>query len=283
MSRTFNMVGSGGEKAVLAVTVTNGTPTSVTATKTGGSVSLAHDSTNDIWTGNVTPGTWTVTATDGTNSGSVSVTVDTVRVYSLIVGMSELGGDYTKLQYIESSGTQLINTGIAPKDYSYFRIEFKMRPIILGGYFYGAGSNSSANAWCSYEYNTGNSRAYWNVCNKTLQAKHTISANTDYTHTTTYANGTFSTTGSYTTSFSYSGTLGIGNLVFFGSSINSSGGYSYTRLYYLKLYTGSGYTKVRDFVPARRNSDSAVGMVDTVNNVFYASATSNAFVAGPAA
>ena len=43
----------------------------------------------------------------------------------------------------------------------------------------------------------------------------------------------------------------------------------------------SGNTIVRNFVPAKRNSDNAVGLYDTVTNTFYASSSSSPFVAGP--
>ena len=43
----------------------------------------------------------------------------------------------------------------------------------------------------------------------------------------------------------------------------------------------SGNTVVSNLVPARRNSDNAVGMYDTVSNTFYASSTSSPFIAGP--
>ena len=45
----------------------------------------------------------------------------------------------------------------------------------------------------------------------------------------------------------------------------------------------SGNTMVRNLVPAKRNSDNAIGMYDTVSNTFYASSTSSPFIAGPVA
>ena len=55
--------GGSGSGPILLVTVTGATPTSVTATKSGASVSLAYDSTAGKWWA-VLPstGTWTVTA-----------------------------------------------------------------------------------------------------------------------------------------------------------------------------------------------------------------------------
>ena len=50
------------------------------------------------------------------------------------------------------------------------------------------------------------------------------------------------------------------------------------RLYSCKIYDNG--TLVRNFVPAKRNSDSVAGLYDTVNSVFYTSASSTAFSAG---
>ena len=38
---------------------------------------------------------------------------------------------------------------------------------------------------------------------------------------------------------------------------------------------------VRNFIPAKRNSDNVLGLYDLVNNVFYTNAGSGTFIAGP--
>ena len=49
---------------------------------------------------------------------------------------------------------------------------------------------------------------------------------------------------------------------------------------FLKIYDGSSYTLVRDFVPCYRKSDSVIGMYDLVNDVFYTNAGSGSFTKG---
>lgn len=278
MSRTFNMVGGGNvEKAVLAVTVTNGTPTSVTATKNGVSVSLVHDSTNDIWTGNVTPGTWTVTATDGTNSGSISVTVDDVKVYSRIVGMSELGGDYTKLEWISSlSDDCYIDTNYKPVSASKITCKFlvnqyEARPFTgeqtVDGNLYVIGLQIGSATFSAYYNGIKVGSGLWPSA--TLP---NMSLNTEYTAST--SNRTITINGT-TTSITK------------GSSMTSNTYFSMLiarncRMRYFTMTDSGGSTLVRNMVPARRNSDSAVGMYDKVNSVFYLP-VSGVFTAGPAA
>lgn len=50
-------------------------------------------------------------------------------------------------------------------------------------------------------------------------------------------------------------------------------------LYSCQIYDNN--TLVRDFIPARRNSDGAIGLLDQANNVFYANAGTGTFTAGP--
>jgi len=54
---------------------------------------------------------------------------------------------------------------------------------------------------------------------------------------------------------------------------------SYIKMYYFQLYDNG--TLIRDYIPARRNSDGVVGMYDVANQVFYTSPNGANFVAGP--
>lgn len=53
------------------------------------------------------------------------------------------------------------------------------------------------------------------------------------------------------------------------------------RLYYCHIYDNT--TIVRKYVPVRRRSDSAYGLLDLINNVFYANAGTGSFTGGIAA
>ena len=50
-------------------------------------------------------------------------------------------------------------------------------------------------------------------------------------------------------------------------------------LYYFRIYDND--TLVRDFIPAKRNSDNEVGLYDLVNDVFYTNSGTGTFTAGP--
>jgi hypothetical protein len=71
---------------------------------------------------------------------------------------------------------------------------------------------------------------------------------------------------------------------YFSDANNTPGRFSYTRLYYFKLFLKDNAdaqgTLVRDMIPCRV-ADGTVGLFDKVNNKFYSSPNGAEFVAGP--
>jgi hypothetical protein len=71
----------------------------------------------------------------------------------------------------------------------------------------------------------------------------------------------------------------------FGLDINGAGSYDY--LCHAKLYSckcqNSLFNEEYEFIPVRRNSDGAVGLLDILHDTFYGSATGVGFIAGPEA
>jgi hypothetical protein len=55
----------------------------------------------------------------------------------------------------------------------------------------------------------------------------------------------------------------------------NTGYWCYAKLYRCKCVQGN--TLIRDFIPAMRNSDGAVGLFDIVNNVFYGNSGGGSF------
>jgi hypothetical protein len=50
------------------------------------------------------------------------------------------------------------------------------------------------------------------------------------------------------------------------------------KIFYVQIYDNN--ILVRDFIPARRNSDGVLGMYDTVTNTFFTNAGTGEFIAG---
>ena len=175
-----------------------------------------------------------------------------------------LPNEYIELEYIQSSGTQIIDSGITNSINISFDITFEF-PSIPSSTFGICGSNSwggffgrsYTDVWLDY-----------NINDKKYYTTTQLSANTKYTAIAN-RNG-----------------IQVNDLPF--SSIDDGNGYSGTfkifkaysyystmKLYGCKLYDNG--TLVRDFLPSIRKTDLAIGLYDLVNEVFYGNSGSGVF------
>lgn len=195
----------------------------------------------------------------------------------------KLPDGYTQVDYIESSGTQYIDTNFKPNQDT--SVEFKgiITQTESSKGFYGARTDTSSsdsyvllasryfNNNKSYQFNYGGGGGildlnvpYTNI-NKYLGNKNElyINDNLQITRETT----TFSTP--------YNLYLMAVN------TANTPTLYAYERLYYFKIYDNDKL--VRDFIPCYRNSDNEVGLYDLVNDTFYTNQGTGAFTYGSVA
>lgn len=176
---------------------------------------------------------------------------------------------YTELEYIEATGTQFINTGVTGNARWEFDIEFKtgINHRQLMGY-----------------YSSG--QEYWGV-----QVHGGYGVHEDQTLVGVAAGKRDAVVHSYGENNDYS--IWVQNKsVGISSAINVSS-YQYQIFCIMNMPDSFGChaklwrckciqnnSLIRDFVPAIRNSDGAIGLIDVVNNVFYGNAGSGSFVAG---
>ena len=92
MSKVFNMVGGGGGKNISSIIITGLKSTdTITCTKDGKSYTATWDSTAQHWEIVGLPlGTFTVTATNGTNTITETVLIDIAGVYEIEVDLTKL-------------------------------------------------------------------------------------------------------------------------------------------------------------------------------------------------
>lgn len=179
-----------------------------------------------------------------------------------------LPAGYTKLEYIEATGTQFIRTGVYPyTEGSYVRghrweldIEFKANGIrqLMGYGPYGG------------EYWGINSNIYEGMsvpAGKRDTIVHDYSKGTAGGNTLWAQNSYRDVGANLTTDQEYT----LFNLKWGGNT----GYWCYAKLYRCKCVQGN--TLIRDFIPAMRNSDGAVGLFDIVNNVFYGNSGGGSF------
>lgn len=189
----------------------------------------------------------------------------------------ELPSGYTRLDYIESSGTQYINTGFIPNQDTQVVCNYQAIKTTTnaGGGLFGARVSKGNLDYSFWHYNkdAAVSQDDYNnsiidtiplISNKTVVNKNkntTIVGGVTYTHTYT--------------SFTCTCPLFI-------FAINTNGSkdsqVAYFRIYSFKIYDNG--TLIRDYYPAVNTSGTA-GLYDLVNDVFYTNAGSGSFIEGP--
>ena len=182
-----------------------------------------------------------------------------------------LPGGYTKLAYIESTGTQYINTGFIPNNNTKAVCDAELisgtNNISVPFGTYESGSNRFA---LMYHHQLG--WTHWvggasGQCAGEQLGRHTFTLT-----------GTSLIVDSATKTFTTAAFTGSVPMFIFG--INYQGSLDYAasmRLYSCKIYDNGAL--VRDFVPCK-NASGTVGLYDDANGVFYSNAGSGTFSYG---
>lgn len=182
--------------------------------------------------------------------------------------MSGLPSGYTQLEYIESSGTQYVDTGIKPNQNFGLRLKFNM-----------PSGNAGCIAGCDQAWQTNGIIIVNNIVSFGSTASGSnLGLNDGADHVLTIDSGVFAKDGS--TIFTGSGTFQAPiNFTLF--TLNRNGinqEYSSCRIYFCQIYDNGAL--VRDFVPCK-NASGAVGLYNLVGGQFYANAGTGTFTAGP--
>lgn len=194
-----------------------------------------------------------------------------------------LPSGYTALEYIESTGTQYINTNFKPKTTS--RIQMRALPTkTVSAYtaFFGCRTDSSPTASDSFSFAATTAttiRSDYFGTNQSATVS-TILSDTiiDKKQNILTAYGQTITNKAKTSEQS-----STNNLTIFALNTASKNEISYyisMKLYYCKIWDNGSL--VRNFVPCK-NSSGTLGLYDAVNNVFYTNAGTGTFTAGPIA
>ena len=184
-----------------------------------------------------------------------------------------LPGGYTELEYIQSSGTQYVDTGLNPNQDFGVTIDFQMTTVSGWQCIFGA-ANSAQNAdeygvW----HNGTNFGFYYASTNVTVSAEATARHLFVCSKNTITVDGAAAGSPAYT-SFQTNYPLLLGAINYAGSKMYGS----QIKIYSAKIYQNG--TLVRNFIPCK-NAAGVIGLWDDVNSVFYQNAGSGAFTAGP--
>ena len=203
-----------------------------------------------------------------------------------------LPAEYIRLEYIQGTGTQWINTGYTPASKDTIEEEVEFSSTGSNQAFWCARTDG-AKATFTFFWLTGGLRFDYNTTQHTIPlGTFTAAVGTRYkvkadgttgAVTITYdtANGTTNNTvlSSYApASFTVGGTLSVLASQMKGST--SPGNYGLYKFYSLAITKSDG-TPAVNLVPAKRISDGVLGVYDTVRNVFKTNAGSGTFLGVP--
>ena len=221
--------------------------------------------------------TGTGTILDVTNNSSISIEGTTLVI------SDDFTVNYTQVEYIESSGTQYIDTGVKPTHNTSAKIEFSITKATSGQDYpkiYGCSSTSNGAFFLQADTITNIFRtvSYQNIDGYRANATTTFSYGKKYE--IVHSRNTLLIDGTFHTSVDLSAYNSDINIFIF--VLNSNGTpnaqYAYAKLYSMKIYENEDL--VRDFMPCYRKSDNVIGLYDKVNKQFYTNAGSGAFSKG---
>lgn len=201
------------------------------------------------------------------------ISVDYARVELPRLQPGRLPDGYTELEYIESSGTQWIDTGFAPNQNT--RITMMSTFVDSSPQYsalFGARAGGENQFWPYWVPGSNRFQARYGAeslaINSTLQNQDVV----DFNKNVCTINGATDEASFTEFQSAYSAFL---------FAVNSSGAAQYQssiRLYACAIYDSG--TLIRDYIPCKTQSGEG-GLYDLVNAQFYGNAGSGAFAAGP--
>ena len=202
-------------------------------------------------------------------SGEVGLYDYVTKAFYGNVGGGSLPDGYTELEYIQSSGTQWIKTGVIPTINTRYYAEFEIVSIDGSKGIIGVVDNN-----CCIWYDKTSLYGAFTI-GYDVYASESVSNGKKYV--CELKNGSFVVNGVTYSIPSVSSWDNQKEAFIFDLNYNGSYGKSSIKVYRCIIYDGAA--KIRDYVPAK-NSSGTIGLYDTVNGAFYTNAGSGTFTAG---
>ena len=217
--------------------------------------------------GNVKP-TGTTNGVGGTVALNVDLSgkQDVLTSGEHVVITPALPSGYTRLESITSSGTQYINTGVAVDNDNSFELDFESAAGNNEGYLISQGNNSIRQSGGTITWYTGLKNFQFNV---STSNRYLVKCGYNY----------ISVNGNFVTGTSDSDAAS-GTSVYLLAK-NDGNAKAISTVFRFKIFDSTD-ALVFDGIPAKRDSDDAVGLYDIVSNTFKANAGTGSFTAGTA-
>lgn len=187
---------------------------------------------------------------------------------------------YTQLDYIQSSGTQYIDTGISGGTNASYEIVFTPVSLNIKYQQYFAGTKTPTVPKL-YQNGDANNTAITSlyIGSDVGSSKVTISSSSKNTITYNSDGSVKVNDTSISSSVLGSAGRGWGSMTWWVFNAHEELTlYANMKLYSLKMWTDGKL--VRDFVPAKRDSDGVVGLYDFVSHTFFTNSGTGTFTAG---
>lgn len=184
-----------------------------------------------------------------------------------------LPSGYTQVEYIESTGSQYVDTGFTPNQDTRVVANVLFEPGVESRYLLGARKSSGTSSFIfSYSSNGYYVSQYGNTTDSIDEVfNRSVPFVLDKNKKITYIDGVKVKTATSAT-FTAPGTMYL-----FGINQNGSALLSASRFYSCLVYDND--ILIRDYVPCT-NASGVAGLYDVVNETFYVDAAGGAFIAG---
>lgn len=186
---------------------------------------------------------------------------------------AQISGQYDLLEYIQSNGSQQIDTGLKfNMNTDSCEIDFQANVSNHNGMIFA--SPSSTNHFWFYHYYDSRKIDLYIKSAGSQAGINGISVDTSR-HKMVYKNKQYFLDGAYLGEDTRTLNTTDGNIFLF----SYGGGVYYNgKIYGCKIWNNK--TLVRDYIPVKRKSDNVVGLFDNVNGIFYTNTGSGTFGAG---
>ena len=196
---------------------------------------------------------------------------------------------YTRLDYIEATGTQYINSNYYPTPKTGIDADFQFTSVIAQGRVFGIGTSEGTSNFLSFEFyiNGSNQFAYaykdgngnWVTTSKVADTnRHSINFNLGNNYLLIDYGNIYKQQlqGTATVQSQYPIYIMAEN--YDGTSVRWYPDKTKIKLYSFRIYEDG--VLQRNMLPVVRNSDGIAGLYDTLNDVFYKSNGSDEFIKG---
>lgn len=184
-----------------------------------------------------------------------------------------LPSGYKRLEYIQSSGTQYINTGFKPNNNTRVVMDLLYTGSESISNEFGAWNSSNNASFISLTTGKNNLYPFYGNTSKQVSADRTARHTVDMDKNVVKMNGTTMITFDQ---MSFQCIYPMFLCCF--NNVGATENMTSMRIYSCQIYDNG--TLVRDFIPCQTTSGD-IGLLDDVNSVFYGNAGTGTFTAGP--